>query len=246
VGPGVVAPFHQHLFSLRIDPAVDGYKNTAFYEESMPLPVDELLNPYGVGYGLKTTVIKKAGTAKTNVDRHRVFKIRNDGVINNISNSPVAYAIHTVPSQMMLMHKSSFNSKRAAFAHEPIWVTKYQDEELYAAGEFTNQSREDTGLSVWAKRDDEVENQDLVFWHSTLPYRHMIFLNKGSRVSIAFGLTHNPRPEDFPVMPVEKLSVGLKPSGFFIKNRKLRNPTYYAITDGSSGTRCASFISVVQ
>jgi Cu2+-containing amine oxidase len=38
--------------------------------------------------------------------------------------------------------------------------------------------------------------------------------------STAFGLTHNPRPEDFPVMPVEMLRVGLKPSGFFEKNRK--------------------------
>jgi hypothetical protein len=36
----------------------------------------------------------------------------------------------------------------------------------------------------------------------------------------AFGLTHNPRPEDFPVMPVELLSIGIKPSGFFTKNRK--------------------------
>jgi primary-amine oxidase len=169
VGPGVVAPFHQHLFSLRIDPAIDGYKNTAFYEDSVPLPIDEIINPYGVGYGVEATVIKKAGTAKTSIERHRVFKIRNDEVINNISSFPVAYAIHTAPSQMILMDKSSFNAKRAAFAHEPVWVTKYQDEELYAAGEFTNQSREDTGLSIWAKRGDDVENQDLVFWHSNAP-----------------------------------------------------------------------------
>lgn len=169
VGPGVVAPFHQHIFSLRIDPAIDGYKNTVFYEDSVPLATDEFINPYGVGYGVETTVIKKAGYAKTNVERHRVFKIRNDKIINSISNSPIAYAIHTAPSQMMIMDKTSFNARRATFAHEPIWVTRYRDEELYAAGEFTNQSREDTGLSCWAKRDDEVEDQDLVFWHSNVP-----------------------------------------------------------------------------
>lgn len=168
VGPGVVAPFHQHIFSLRIDAAIDGYKNTAFYQDSLPLPVDDIINPYGVGYGVKNTIIKKAGTAKTNVDSNRVFKIRNDSIINSISNSPVAYAIRTVPSQMIIMDKSSFNAKRAAFAHEPVWVTKYRDEELYAAGEFTNQSKEDTGLSSWARRDDDVENQDLVFWHCNI------------------------------------------------------------------------------
>jgi primary-amine oxidase len=165
VGPGVVAPFHQHIFSLRIDPAIDGYKNTVFYEDSVPLPVDDTLNPYGIGYGVEKTTIKKAGTARTSVDRHRVFKIRNDAIINSVSHKPVAYAIHTAPSQMILMAKTSFNAKRAAFAQEPVWVTKYQDDELYAAGEFTNQSREDTGLGVWARRDDDVENDDVVFWH---------------------------------------------------------------------------------
>ncbi|KAH8703620.1 copper amine oxidase [Talaromyces proteolyticus] len=205
VAPGVMAPFHQHLFSLRIDPAVDGYKNTIYYEDSVPLPVDEKLNPHGIGYGVEKTVIKKAGPAKTNVDRHRVFKIRNDDVINTVSYNPVAYAIHTVPSQMILMNEQSFNTKRAEFAKEPVWVTKYQDDELYAAGEFTNQSREDTGLAKWAKRDDDVENSDVIFWHT-------------------FGLTHNPRPEDFPIMPVETITVDLKPSGFFTKNPALDVP----------------------
>lgn len=40
----------------------------------------------------------------------------------------------------------------------------------------------------------------------------------------AFGLTHNPRIEDFPVMPVERVSVMLKPDGFFTKNPALDVP----------------------
>lgn len=43
-------------------------------------------------------------------------------------------------------------------------------------------------------------------------------------MDIAFGLTHNPRIEDFPVMPVEKVSVMLKPDGFFTKNPALDVP----------------------
>ncbi|RFU34157.1 hypothetical protein B7463_g2143, partial [Scytalidium lignicola] len=205
VGPGVMAGYHQHMFSLRIDPAIDGYKNTVIYEESLPLPTDPVLNPFGVGYVAQRTAIERAGTATTNVATHRVFKIQNDNIMNPTSQRPVAYKINTIPSQMLLMSPDSFNSKRASFASEPVWVTKYRDDELYAAGEFTNQSVEDTGLSSWAKRDDSVVNEDVVFWHT-------------------FGLTHNPRPEDFPVMPVEMLKVGFKPDGFFEKNCALDVP----------------------
>ncbi|KAJ3580467.1 hypothetical protein NPX13_g84 [Xylaria arbuscula] len=205
VGPGVMAAYHQHLFSLRIDPSVDGYNNTLYYEESEPLPVDQELNPYGMGYVSKQTVLKQAGFADLSIEKNRTFKIRNDNKINQVSLKPVAYKIHAAPSQMLLMSSDSFARKRAAFSEHAMWVTKYQDDELYAAGEFTNQSTIDTGLAQWASRKDNVENEDLVLWHT-------------------FGLTHNPRPEDFPVMPVEKISVMLKPDNFFTKNPALDVP----------------------
>lgn len=205
VGPGVMAAYHQHLFSLRIDPAVDGHNNTLFYEESVPLPVDEELNPFGMGYVSKQTVLKKAGFADLSIEKNRTFKIRNDSHINPVSLKPVAYRLHAAPSQMLLMSANSFARKRAAFSEHAIWVTKYQDDELYAAGEFTNQSCVDTGLSTWAARNDDVEDTDIVLWHT-------------------FGLTHNPRPEDFPVMPAERISVMLKPDGFFTKNPALDVP----------------------
>ncbi|KAJ9195634.1 hypothetical protein DTO164E3_6710 [Paecilomyces variotii] len=204
VAPGVVAAFHQHMFSFRIDPAIDGFKNTIYYEDSVPMPPGED-NPFGAGYVTEETVLKTSGTANTAVDRHRVFKIRNDSVINPITYKPVAYKLQTLPSQMLLMGENSFNFKRAKFASKPIWVTKYQDNELYAAGEFTNQSKSSDGVETWVQRNDPIENEDVVLWHT-------------------FGLTHNPRIEDFPVMPVERISVHLKPDGFFTKNPALDVP----------------------
>jgi primary-amine oxidase len=111
-----MAANHQHLFSLRIDPAIDGHKNTVFYEESVPLPVGPVLNPYGMGYVSKSTVIKKAGYADLDVAKNRVFKIRNDSKINEISLKPIAYKLHAAPSQMLLMSADSFARKRAAFS----------------------------------------------------------------------------------------------------------------------------------
>lgn len=44
VGPGAIAAYHQHLFSLRIDPAIDGFSNTVIYEDSVTLPISKDLN----------------------------------------------------------------------------------------------------------------------------------------------------------------------------------------------------------
>lgn len=168
VGPGVMAPFHQHMFSLRIDPALDGYKNTVYYEDSVPMPEDDS-NPYFVGYTTEQNVIRNSGSASTNVEKHRVFKIRNDNIINPITHHPITYKLQTSPSQMLLARPKSFGLKRAQFATRPIWVTKYRDNELFAAGEFTNQSKESQGVEKWAARNDAVENEDLVLWHSKIP-----------------------------------------------------------------------------
>lgn len=179
VGPGVMAPFHQHMFSLRVDPAIDGHRNTVYYEDSVPLPEDAN-NPYGVGYTTESTVINRSGSAKTSVDRGRVFKIRNDSVTNPITYQPVAYKLQTAPSQMMLARPSSFGVKRAGFATQPIWVTRHQDGELFAAGEFTNQSKQSEGVEKWAGRNDGTENEDVVLWHSE---SHPSFLMQTGQVS---------------------------------------------------------------
>ncbi|EJT99280.1 copper amine oxidase [Dacryopinax primogenitus] len=205
IAPGVVGSYHQHLFSLRIDPAIDGFKNTVIYEDSVPSKPDPVKNNWGNSYVTEDTIIKEAGAYDTNVPLHRTYKIRNDSVINKLTHKPVSYKIMTCPSQMLLMAPDSYNTKRAGFATKPVWVTKYQDGELYAAGEFTNQSKKGTGVEVWTERKDHVENEDLVFWHT-------------------FGLTHNPRPEDFPVMPVERIMVSMKPNGFFEKSPALDVP----------------------
>ncbi|PYI20636.1 hypothetical protein BO86DRAFT_78323 [Aspergillus japonicus CBS 114.51] len=204
VGPGVMAPYHQHMFSFRVDPALDGFTNTVYYEDSVPLPEDDK-NPYFVGYTTQQTVINKSTAADLDISRSRVFKIRNDSSINPITYKPVAYKLHAAPSQMLIQGKNSIGHQRAEFATRPIWVTKYRDEELYAAGEFTNQSHRADGVETWVKRNDPTEDEDVVLWHT-------------------FGLTHNPRIEDFPVMPMERISVMLRPDGFFTKNPALDVP----------------------
>lgn len=50
VSSGALAQNHQHMFCIRIDPAVDGHSNTVVVEESLPMPISKEFNPYGSGY----------------------------------------------------------------------------------------------------------------------------------------------------------------------------------------------------
>ncbi|KAF2463782.1 copper amine oxidase [Lindgomyces ingoldianus] len=189
VAPGVLAPYHQHLFCLRIDPSLGGHQ---------------------------ISVVSKALSEETGLDlehqKNRVFKIVNEGKVNPITGTPVGFKLLPCYSQMLLAHPSSYHSKRSEFGAHAVWVTRHSDEELFASGEHTMQSLGGEGIASWIKsrRDNEkaetgVRNEDIVVWHT-------------------FGSTHNPRIEDWPVMPCEKMVVGLKPVNFFDKNPGLDVP----------------------
>ncbi|KAL2428561.1 Copper amine oxidase 1 [Exophiala dermatitidis] len=205
VHPGVLAVHHQHIFSLRIDPMLEGHENRLVYDEAHAMPLDKEWNPHGVGYTVSETVVEKAGGLDIDVDANRVFKIQNPRVLNPVNGKPVAYKIHVPPFQKMLAHPSSFHFKRAEFADHNIYVTTHRDRELYAGGWYTNQSRGGTGVRSFAARNDSVKDTDIVVW-------------------VQFGINHVPRIEDFPVMPCEILKVSLKPVNFFDKNPALDVP----------------------
>ncbi|KAH8892169.1 amine oxidase [Thozetella sp. PMI_491] len=208
VAPGVMAPYHQHLFSLRIDPAIDGYKNSLLLEESHAMPVEDASLMTNVGYITKKEYVEKETPLDTDNRAARVFKIVNENVTNPITGTPVGYKLVPHYSQMLLAHPSSFHSIRSEFGDYPIWVTRHNDDELYAAGEHTLQSVTGSGVATWIKSrasPQSVRNEDLVIWHT-------------------FGTTHNPRIEDWPVMPVEKMMVSLKPLNFFTRNPALDVP----------------------
>lgn len=51
--------------------------------------------------------------------------------------------------------------------------------------------------------------------------------------NLQISLTHNPRTEDYPVMPCDTMTVSLKPSGFFGANPALDVPQSTAGVNGS-------------
>ncbi|KAK6077890.1 copper amine oxidase [Seiridium cupressi] len=206
VHDGVLGGYHQHILSLRVDPELDGDKgNRLVYEETSALPRHSETNPHGNGYISKRTTLEKTGGYDLESRNNRVFMIENPNKQNPVNGKNVAYKIQIPPVQPLLAEENSFHYKRADFADHSVYVTKYQDEELFAGGQYTNQNKETTGVRKWAARKDDISNEDIVVW-------------------VQFGLQHVPRIEDFPVMPVETVKVSFKPVNFFTRNPAIDVP----------------------
>ncbi|KAK1963022.1 hypothetical protein LY78DRAFT_717875 [Colletotrichum sublineola] len=207
VAPGVLAQNHQHISCVRINPAIDGHENTLVQQESLPLQIDARTNPNANAYQVQETQITTFTGLDAAPQNARLFKIQNLSKRNPVSGKPVGYKIVPPPTQLLLANPHSTQAKRALFAKRHLWVTKYKDDELYAGGRYTLQSTiEKEGVSDAAARCDDVFQTDIVIWS-------------------VFGLTHNPRVEDWPVMPVEMIQLHITPVDFFTVNPALDVPS---------------------
>ena len=105
----------------------------------------------------------------------------------------------------LLAHPDSPPGIRASFAKHNLWATPFNEDEQYAGGAHPVMHSGQGGLEDLTSKDRDISNCDLVMWHT-------------------FGLTHVPRPEDWPVMPVEYCGFHLIPVGFFDKNPTINLP----------------------
>ncbi|KYK57625.1 peroxisomal copper amine oxidase [Drechmeria coniospora] len=225
VAPGINAHNHQHIFSLRVDPEVDGPNNSIVQSDAVPYEaeVGSPENPFGNGFYCKKTPLRtaKEGAAVYCHETSRAWDIVNPNRLHAAAKKPVAYKIINTQCPTVLAKPGSTVYNRAAFARKALWVVPYRDYELFPAGDYVCQSTGAEGykdnLSVldWTNRDESIENTDIVCY-------------------IQFGLTHFPRTEDFPIMPAEPVSVMLRASNFFQKNPALWVPASQLSRDASS------------
>ncbi|KAF4122237.1 primary-amine oxidase [Geosmithia morbida] len=244
VAPGVNAHNHQHIFSLRVDPSVDGSDNSVVQNDAVPsdAPVGSPENLYGNGFYCKKTPLltAKDGAARYCHETSRSWDIINPNVMNPVAKKPVAYKILNSSCPALLAKPGSMLWKRAAFARESLWVVPYRDHFIFPAGDYVCQSTGEVGhpynktIEDFAVEEESIVNRDIVCF-------------------IQFGLTHFPRTEDFPVMPAEPVSVMLRASNFFVKNPALWVPPSNINSDNTSSaafpeekvrTCCAGNVSV--
>jgi primary-amine oxidase len=213
VAPGVAAPYHQHLFNVRLDMSVDGDVNAVDEVEVAPVPTGPD-NPYGNAFrrSARRLPTESAAMRMAAPEVGRVWHIVNPLERNRLG-APTAYMLTPQGLPVLQAAPGSAIHGRATFATKHLWVTRFDAAERYPAGDLVNQSPPGEGLPAYTAADRDIDGQDIVVWHT-------------------FGLTHFPRPEDWPIMPVDTCGFTLKPVGFFDRNPTLDVPA------PSSGNHC--------
>jgi len=218
VAPQLAAPYHQHLFNVRLDVEVDGPANSVHEINAVPVPPGPE-NPWANAFDAVATPLRTEQEAQRVVDpaRSRTWRVVNHGSRNGLGR-PVAFKLIPGPTPTLLAGLDSSVGRRAAFATKNLWVTRFSPEERRAAGDHPNQHPGGDGLPRWTAADRPIEDTDVVLWYT-------------------FGVTHLPRPEDWPVMPVEYTGFHFVPFGFFDSNPALDVPPSPAHCDDGGRAR---------
>jgi primary-amine oxidase len=200
------APFHQHFVVAKLDLDIDGEDNTVLEVDSVAAPIGDG-NPYGLALSTETTAIESESQSARNFnwETQRSWKVINPSKINR-HGSNTAYKLVPGAAIPALMDSSSAVYQRAPVIGHSVWVTAYDDNERWPAGDYPTQSSEDTGITRWITDDAPLLGTDVVLWY-------------------VFGIHHITRAEDWPIMPVDIISFWLKPFGFFDRNPALDAPS---------------------
>jgi primary-amine oxidase len=200
VGKNLAAPHHQHFFTFRLDFDIDGASPNRVVEMNSATIAAGARNPYGGGFEMRETTLATERDAQRNLDPASGRKwIVQSLAEKNALGHPTGYALLPGENAIPFALPESWVRKRAGMLGSHIWVTQYVEGELYAAGNYPNQSKGSDGLPRWTKGNRAIDAKDVVLWYT-------------------MGITHNPRPEDWPVMPVHSAGFKLVPWGFFTKN----------------------------
>ena len=205
VAKNIAAVHHQHFFSFRLDMDVDGTMNRVVEMNSAPLPAGPR-NPHGGAFTMEETVLDSERKAQRNLNLETSRRwIVESASAKNALGQPTGYALLPGENAVPFLLPESWVRKRAGFLNSHVWVTAYNPAEIYAAGSYPYQSKGGDGLPKWAAADRPLANRDVVLWYT-------------------MGITHNPRPEDWPVMPTYIAGFKLEPWGFFARNPAMDLP----------------------
>ena len=201
----VSAPNHQHFFSFRLDFDVDGQANSLMEMNAQSVPAGPR-NTFGNAWEVSETMLgtERAAQRDLNPLTRRVWKVVNPSVTTALGHQPgyvlapgengVPYAQPTFPPRLA-----------AGFVEHHLWATHFAPDQMNAAGPYPNQGRPGEGLPEWAADNESLVNTDLVVWYT-------------------LGVSHNPEPEEYPVMNSHRTGFHLMPDGFFTRNPALDVP----------------------
>jgi primary-amine oxidase len=124
--------------------------------------------------------------------------IMNNGEMNDLGQH-VGYMLMPGLQAKAFVPEESLLRKKAGFLNHQVWVTQYNEGEVYPAGRYPASNKVYDGLPEWTAKNRPIGNNDVVLWYVA-------------------GITHIVRPEEWPVMPTHHLGFSLMPFGFFSSN----------------------------
>ena len=196
VAPNLVAPNHSHFFNFRLDLDVDGPNNSfmlGHLEQKNGVP-----GPRKSVWALEEHRLDREKDGRLSHD-HSQWKVINPGR-TNARGYNTGYLVETHSDAEPLLKKADY--ARAGFIDNALWITRYDPDQRFAAGDTPNQHPGEPGLPEFQKGNQSIVNTDLVLW-------------------LTIGHHHVTATEDFPVLSMEPMSFKLKPANFFDRNPAL-------------------------
>lgn len=192
VAERVMAHYHQHLFCLRVDPIIDGVKNTVIESDVSVLPdapTGSTANYAGNAFISRDTVLETETGRPYDFATERRWRIVNSARKHYSSGKPAGYSIGVKGAAApMMVRDDSWAAKRSSFLPNTLWVCRDVEgkdtgsERIWPSGKYVPMTREEPEDSIgkWVEGKKSVVDEDL-----------LVYIN--------FGVTHIPRPEDWPV-----------------------------------------------
>ncbi len=196
----VVAPNHQHFFCFRLDFDIDGRNNSVVRRDVRSDPASP--NAFLVD----ETLLEREQEACDDLSlaSARRWKVLQPGRRTGLGHFP-GYTLEPEGNAWPYLAVGNATRKRASFVDHHVWVTRCKEGERFAAGDYPNQGKGGEGLPKYVADNETIVNQDVVLWYT-------------------LGLTHVPRPEEWPVMPATRTGFRIVPDGFFTRNPALDVP----------------------
>ena len=214
VAPRVQTPIHQHYFGIRLDTAIDGPLNRLVEEHAEPEP-DPARNPYGNAVRYVRTPLTTETAQRTDPGTARHWRVESATGTNRYG-EPTAYRLLIPDTTRSFGHPDSVMARRAPFIHQHLWATPYDESERFIGGQYPNHAEPgEDGVHRWQRQERSIDGVPLVLWP-------------------VLGVHHLPRPEQWPVMPVETIHLVLEPDGFFDRNPALDVPDPAAARAGDA------------
>jgi primary-amine oxidase len=199
VAEDLIAVNHQHFFSFRLDMDVDGTNNSVVEMNTSAVPPGTD-NPHKNAFTMTETLFHNEQEAERNMslEDNRHWTVINPSIKDSLG-YPVGYTLLPGENSVPYEAPDSWLRKRANFTNAHFWTTPYDTSQMFAAGLYVNQSKGEDGLQRWVEAKRPIQDKDVVVWYT-------------------MGITHMPRPEEYPMMAVHKAGFMLVPNAFFVQD----------------------------